>query len=182
MIPFYERLSRLIFKICFSRSCSPCRATKQTYGNFTPTEKHFGRPNHWASLRLHTAFIFTSIEPLLLDQWNKTSWVFPALKWTSHFLPQFTVSHRSNSSSEANSSCCHINSSFKLVLKRKTGEEIPEASRLEFFEVFSQQFCFIRGRRQHLWTIEFTDCMTDLLLLRTLSVIHQKSRKPSSGN
>ena len=126
-----------------------------------------------------TAFIFTSIELLLLDQSNKTSWVFPALKWTSHFLPQFTVSRRSNSSSEAKSSCCHINSSFKLVLERKTGKEIPEASRLEFLEVFSKQFCFIGGRRQHLWTIEFTDCMTDLLLLRTISVIHQKSREPS---
>ena len=32
--------------------------------------------------------IFTSIEPVLLDCWNKTSWVFPALKSTSHFLPQ----------------------------------------------------------------------------------------------
>ena len=50
--------------------------------------------------------IFTSIEPLLLDWSNKTSWVFPALKSTSH-LPQSTVSRRSDSSSEANSSCCH---------------------------------------------------------------------------
>ena len=31
--------------------------------------------------------IFTSIEPLLLDRPNETSWVFPALKSTSHFLP-----------------------------------------------------------------------------------------------
>ena len=51
--------------------------------------------------------IFTSIEPLLLDQSNETSWVFPALKSTSHFLPQSTVSCRSDSSSEANSSFCH---------------------------------------------------------------------------
>ena len=51
--------------------------------------------------------IFTSIEPLLLDRSNETSWVFPALKSTSHFLPQSTVSCRSDSSSEANSSCCH---------------------------------------------------------------------------
>ena len=44
---------------------------------------------------------------MLLDQSNKTSWVFPALKPTSHFLPQSTVSPRSHSSSEANFSCCH---------------------------------------------------------------------------
>ena len=44
---------------------------------------------------------------LLLDRSNKTSWVFPTLKSTSRFLPQSTVSRRSDSSSEANSSCCH---------------------------------------------------------------------------
>ena len=32
--------------------------------------------------------ISTSIEPVLLDWSNETSWVFPALKSTSHFLPQ----------------------------------------------------------------------------------------------
>ena len=36
---------------------------------------------------------------------NKFS--FPVLKSTSHFLPQSTVSRRSDSSSVANSSCCH---------------------------------------------------------------------------
>ena len=51
--------------------------------------------------------IFTLIVPVLLDQSNKTSWVFPALKSTCHFLPQSTVSPRSHSSSEANSSSCH---------------------------------------------------------------------------
>ena len=50
--------------------------------------------------------IFTSIAPALL-MWNETSWVFPALKSTSHFLPQLTVSYRSDSSSEANSSGCY---------------------------------------------------------------------------
>ena len=36
MIPFYQRISRIIFKICFSRKCSPSWTTKQTYfGNFT---------------------------------------------------------------------------------------------------------------------------------------------------
>ena len=39
-------------------------------------------------------YIFTSIVPVLLDQSNETS--FPALKTTSHFLPQSTVSRRSD--------------------------------------------------------------------------------------
>ena len=51
--------------------------------------------------------LLTSIAPVFLDPPNKTRWVFPALKSTSHFLPQSTVSHRSDSSSEANSTCCH---------------------------------------------------------------------------
>ena len=50
--------------------------------------------------------IFTS-KASVLAQSNKTSWVLPTLKWKSHFLPQSTVPHRSDSSSEANSSCCH---------------------------------------------------------------------------
>ena len=44
--------------------------------------------------------IFTSIALELLDQLNGTIWVFSRLKTTSQFLPQYTVSHRSDSSSE----------------------------------------------------------------------------------
>ena len=51
--------------------------------------------------------IFTSIAPVFLDQSNENSWDFPALISTSHFLPKSTVSCRSDSSSEANSSYCH---------------------------------------------------------------------------
>ena len=51
--------------------------------------------------------IFISIVPVLLEQSKETSWVFPALKSTNYFLPQSTASRRSDSSSEANSSCCH---------------------------------------------------------------------------
>ena len=39
---------------------------------------------------------------MLLDLSNETSWIFPALKSTSHFLPQPSVLRRSDSSSEAN--------------------------------------------------------------------------------
>ena len=42
--------------------------------------------------------IFKSIAPVLLDWSNETSWVFPALKLRSHFLPQSIVSHRLDSS------------------------------------------------------------------------------------
>ena len=45
--------------------------------------------------------IFTSVAPALLDQSNETSWVFPAMNSTSHYLPQSTLSFRSDSSSEA---------------------------------------------------------------------------------
>ena len=50
---------------------------------------------------------FPSMSPVLWNYSNKTSWVFPALKSTSHFLAQSTVSCRSDSSSEANSICYH---------------------------------------------------------------------------
>ena len=44
---------------------------------------------------------------MLLDWSNETSRVFLALKSTSHFLPWSTVPHRSDLSSEVNSSYCH---------------------------------------------------------------------------
>ena len=50
--------------------------------------------------------VFTSI-PVLLGRPNEPSWIFPALKSTSHFLPQSIVSRRSDSSSAANSSSCN---------------------------------------------------------------------------
>ena len=52
-------------------------------------------------------FILTSIAPMLLHWSNETSWVFPALKSISYFLPQSTVSFSSDSNSEASSSCCY---------------------------------------------------------------------------
>ena len=39
--------------------------------------------------------IFTSIEPVLLEWSNETSWVFPAFKPTSYFFSHSTVSRRS---------------------------------------------------------------------------------------
>ena len=47
------------------------------------------------------------LAPVLLDWSNETSWDFLTLKSTSHFLPQSTVSRRSDSRSEASSGCFH---------------------------------------------------------------------------
>ena len=60
------------------------------------------QPEHlerWSSSRSDLS-VFTSMAPASLDWSNKTSWVFPALKSTSHFLLQSTVYYRSDSSSD----------------------------------------------------------------------------------
>ena len=62
-------------------------------------------------------YIFTSTAPVLLGWSNKTSWAFPALKSTSNFLPQSTVSCRSVPSSQANSSCCHRSDAWSTLIK-----------------------------------------------------------------
>lgn len=36
-------------------------------------------------------FFFTSNAPGLVEHWNELSWVFPALKLTSYYQPQFSV-------------------------------------------------------------------------------------------
>ena len=47
-------LSRIIFKICFSRSCSTSRATKQTYFDILLPHRHIlVTQNRRASVRLH---------------------------------------------------------------------------------------------------------------------------------
>ena len=43
LMSFYQRISRVIFKICISKSYLPSWATKHTYfGNFTCPQTHFG--------------------------------------------------------------------------------------------------------------------------------------------
>ena len=59
---------------------------------------------------------------------------------------------------------------FSLVLKGKTGKEIPKSSRLEFF--LSKQFFFIR--RQQLGLLN-RGGIADVTLLRILLAIRQKS-------
>ena len=57
-------------------------------------------------------FIFTSIAPVLLDQSNEISWVFSSSQINKSHPAQSTVSFRSDSSSEANSSCCQKSDSW----------------------------------------------------------------------
>ena len=68
------------------------------------------QPQHlkrWIFLKKNRPFHF-HINSTSVKNWpNETSWVFPALKLKSHFLPQSIVSSRSDSSSEDNLSCCH---------------------------------------------------------------------------
>ena len=67
----------------------------------------FGRERKPQHLHIN---IFTSLHHFHINSTSVTrpvKRVFPALKSTSHFLPQYTVSHRSDSGSEANSSCYH---------------------------------------------------------------------------
>ena len=60
-------------------------------------------------------YIFALIAPVLLDQSNKTSWVFSALKSTSNFQFQCTVSRRSDSRSKANFSCYHRSDAWSYL-------------------------------------------------------------------
>ena len=64
--------------------------------------------------------------------------------------------------------------SFKLVLEGKTGKEIPESSRLEFLEKFSAHN-FALSNAEDNTSGPLNRGITDLPLLRTLLMIHQKS-------
>ena len=64
--------------------------------------------------------------------------------------------------------------SFKLVLEGKTGKEIPESSRLEFLEKFSANN-FALSNAEDNTSGPLNRGITDLPLLRTLLMIHQKS-------
>ena len=68
--------------------------------------------------------------------------------------------------------------SFKLVLEGKRGKEIPESSRLEFLEKFSANNFVLSNGEDNISGLSNRGGIADLLLLRTLLTIHQKSRKP----
>ena len=69
--------------------------------------------------------------------------------------------------------------SFRLVLEGKTGKEIPESSRFEFLEKFLANNFALSDAEGNTSGPLNRGGIVDLLLLRTLLVIHQKSREPS---
>ena len=69
--------------------------------------------------------------------------------------------------------------SFRLVLEEKTGKEIPESSRLEFFENFpTNNFALSDAEGNNSRPLN-RGGIADLISLRTLLVICQKSREPN---
>ena len=69
--------------------------------------------------------------------------------------------------------------SFKLVLEGKTGKEIPESSRLEFLEKFLANYFALSDAEDNTFRPLNRGGKADLLLVRTLLAIRQKSREPS---
>ena len=69
--------------------------------------------------------------------------------------------------------------SFKLVLEGKTGNEIPELSRLEFLEKFSANNFGLSDAEDNTSRPLNRGGIADLSLLRTLLAIRQKYRERS---
>ena len=72
-----------------------------------------------------------------------------------------------------------ILSSFRLVLQRKIGKEIPESSRLKFLEKFLSNNFTLSDSEDNTSGLLNRGGIADLPLLRTLSAICQNSREPS---
>ena len=72
-----------------------------------------------------------------------------------------------------------ISWSFRLVLERKTGKEIPKSSRLEFLEkFFANNFALSDAEKNTSGPLN-RGGIADLPLLRILLAIRHKSREPS---
>ena len=68
--------------------------------------------------------------------------------------------------------------SFRLVLEGETGEEIPESSRLEFLEKFLVNNFALSDAEDNTTGPLNRGGIAELLLLRTLLEIRQKSQEP----
>ena len=68
---------------------------------------------------------------------------------------------------------------FQISSSRETGKEIPESSRLEFLEKFSANNFALPDAGDNISGLLNRGSIADLLLLRTLLAIRQKSREPS---
>ena len=71
--------------------------------------------------------------------------------------------------------------SFKLVLERKTGKEIPESSRLEFLEKFSANNFALSDAEDNATGLLNRGGIADLPLLRTLLAIHKSPESQVSS-
>ena len=69
--------------------------------------------------------------------------------------------------------------SFRLILEGKTGKEIPESSRLEFFEKFLGNDFAVSGAEDNTSELLNRGGIAAIPLMRTLLVIREKSREPS---
>ena len=69
--------------------------------------------------------------------------------------------------------------SFRLVLERKTGKEVPDSSRLEFLEKFLANNFALSDAENNTSSPLNRGSMVDLPLLRTLLAIGQKCQEPS---
>ena len=69
--------------------------------------------------------------------------------------------------------------SFRLLLEGKTGQEIPESSRLEFLEIFLANNFALSDAEDNTSGLLNRGGTANLLSLRTLLAIRQKSREPS---
>ena len=99
------------------------RDTEQTQENETPQNESSNTDNVRAPVQYRR-----EIQPQYLKTWFflkqcclfPASCVFPALKTTSHFLPQLTECGRSDSSSDANSSCCYRSQRVDIRVESRT--------------------------------------------------------------
>ena len=69
--------------------------------------------------------------------------------------------------------------SFILVLEGKIGKEMPESSKLEFLEKFSENNFALSDAEDNTSGLLNRGGIANLLLLRTVLAIPQKSREPS---
>ena len=69
--------------------------------------------------------------------------------------------------------------SFRLVLERKTGKEVPDSSRLKFLEKFLTNNFALSDAEDNTYGSLNRGGIADLPLLRTRLAIRQKSSEPS---
>ena len=68
---------------------------------------------------------------------------------------------------------------FQISSRRETGKEIPETSRLELLKKFLANNFALSNAEDNISCPLNIGSTTDLLLLRTLLAVRQKSREPS---